>query len=325
MNSGARGRYAPSPTGRVHLGNARTALVAWLSARAGGGAFVWRVEDLDASRNVRGLEAEAMHDLAWMGIDWDEGPDLGGPHSPYRQSERTHLYEAALVRLFDVGRVFPCRASRKDLQSIASAPHAPEGPPYPRSLRPSSLANDWFAQRRQRHDAAVRFLVDDLPVCFHDRVAGRHDVDVSATVGDFVLVRRDGVFAYQLAVVVDDMAMRISEVVRGKDLLDSTGRQIQLIEALGGTPPRYAHVPLVVNAAGEKLSKRDAAMTVSFVRAEGVRPQQLVGYLAWTLGLLDRPEAAAPEELVSSFDWTRLRKEDWRLRADVVARIGVIR
>lgn len=321
MNTGARGRYAPSPTGAIHLGNARTALVAWLSARSRGGTFVWRVEDLDAARSVPGLDVEAMHDLSWMGLDWDEGPDLGGPYAPYRQSERLALYEEALERLMEAGRIFPCRISRKDLRSVASAPHGDEGPPYPLSLRPAVLESDWFDRIRKRRDAAIRFLVETGRTCFEDRVFGRHDIDVSATVGDFVLQRRDRVVAYQLAVVVDDMAMNITEVVRGRDLSSSTARQIQLIEALGGTAPAYAHVPIVLNSTGEKLSKRDVAFTVRTVREGGVRPQQLIGYLAFTLGLLESPAAVAAADLVSSFDWKRVKKGDWVLPDGILSEL----
>ncbi|HEU5115712.1 MAG TPA: glutamate--tRNA ligase family protein, partial [Isosphaeraceae bacterium] len=140
-----RGRYAPSPTGLIHLGNARTALAAWLSVRSQGGVFVWRLEDLDAPRVVPGTAEAAMEDLAWLGLDWDEGPDVGGPHTPYRQSERSGFYEAALNRLAEVGRIFPCRVSRKDLLELSSAPHGSEGlPPYPPELRPSDLDPDWY-------------------------------------------------------------------------------------------------------------------------------------------------------------------------------------
>lgn len=258
-----KGRYAPSPTGLIHVGNARTALAAWLSVRSQSGTFIWRLEDLDGPRVIPGMAEAAMEDLAWLGLDWDEGP--------YVQSERSVFYEVALARLAAAGRLFPCRRSRKDLQSIASAPHGPEGSsPYPAVFRPQSrpehLEPGWF---EQLSDAAIRFKVHDRLVEWIDRVYGRQTERVDQTVGDFVLKRRDGLYAYQLAVVVDDLLMGITEVVRGADLLDSTARQIQLIEALGGTRLVYAHVPLVVNAQGEKLSKRDAGLTLRSLREEG--------------------------------------------------------
>jgi glutamyl-tRNA synthetase len=264
----------------------------------------------------------AMEDLRWLGLDWDEGPDVGGPHEPYVQSLRSALYEEAIDRLAAAGRLFPCRRSRKDLQTLASAPHGPEGSaPYPAAFRPGHLDPGWLDRLRSsgRPDAALRFLVHDRPVEWTDRVQGPQTERVDRTVGDFVLKRRDGLWAYQLAVVVDDLLMEIDEVVRGADLLDSTARQIQLIEALGGNAPVYAHVPLVVNAQGEKLSKRDAGLTLHSLRESGVRPESLAGYLGWSLGLLDRPEASAAEDLVGRFTWEKIGKETWRLPEDLGA------
>ncbi|MEL6612213.1 MAG: tRNA glutamyl-Q(34) synthetase GluQRS [Bacteroidota bacterium] len=337
--SEVRGRFAPSPTGLLHVGSARTALVAWLSARSQGGAFVWRLEDLDGPRVVPGVAAEQMRDLAWLGLDWDEGPALAtddgvrfpkrGDLGPYAQSERFDRYEAALDRLAADGHLFPCDRSRKDLLRLASAPHAGVGmPAYPKALRPADLAPDWYARYRSDPPtprdvgSALRFRVDDVPVSFHDRVQGPLTQDVAAETGDFVLKRRDGVYAYQLAVVVDDIAMGVTEVVRGADLLDSTGRQIQLIRALEGTIPTYAHVPIVVNADGEKLSKRDEALTLASLRDAGVEPQQLVGALAQSLGLVETDAPVTPKALVDTFAWTRIRRDDWRLPEAFSARLG---
>ena len=314
-----RGRLAPSPTGLVHLGNARTALVAWLSVRSRGGTLVYRLEDLDRPRVVPGLAEAAIDDLHWLGLDWDEGGGRGGPFAPYEQAQRTSLYEAALDRLYDAGRLFPCARSRRDLEGIASAPHGNGGGSYPRELRPELPARGWLADvRAARGDAAaVRFAVADGDVTFVDRVLGLRRENVADSVGDFVVRRRDGVLAYQLAVVVDDIAMHIDDVVRGADLVDSTARQIQLIEALGGTPPSYAHVPLVVNAAGEKLSKRDAGPTVRSLRDAGIAAETVCGYLAFSLGLLDRPTAARPADLASVFSWDALSRSPLVLPADV--------
>lgn len=267
------------------------------------------------------MAALQMEDLAWLGLDWDEGPDLGGPYAPYTQSECSAFYEEALASLAAAGRLFPCRRSRKDLQSIASAPHGFEGEaPYPASFRPQSLDADWFERlcRAARPDAAIRFLVHDRPVAWTDRVQGERTERVDRTVGDFVLKRRDGLYAYQLAVVVDDLRMEIDEVVRGADLLDSTARQIQLLEALGGKPPAYAHVPLVVNARGEKLSKRDRGLTLRSLREKGLPPDAVSGHLAWSLGLLDRPEPVPPGELIPLFSWERIPKETWVLEEDAL-------
>ena len=304
-----RGRFAPSPTGGLHLGSALVALAAWLSVRSQGGTYLWRLEDLDGPRVVPGTAEAQLEEARWLGLDWDEGPEIGGPHAPYRQSERSGRYEDALAQLAEAGRLFPCRRSRKDLRALATAPHGHEGlPPYPASLRPDHLAPDWFVRHSAaaHPDAALRFRVADGPVTFTDRVQGAVTEDVAAKVGDFVLKRRDSVYAYQLAVVVDDLEMGVTEVVRGADLLDSTARQIQLIEALGGTPPAYAHVPLLVNAGGEKLSKRNDALTLTAIREAGIPSEAIVGWLAHALGQLDTPRGVSPSDLITRFDWARV-------------------
>jgi glutamyl-tRNA synthetase len=323
-----RGRFAPSPTGLVHLGNASAALVAWLSVRSRRGTLVWRLEDLDGPRVVAGMADAAARDLAWLGLDWDEGPDRPGDYGPYLQSERSALYQAALARLVAARRIFPCRLSRKELREMASAPHGPTASAdvYPASLRPTDLPDDWYEQHvASAGNAALRFRVDDAETHYVDRVYGSRSERVAESVGDFVLARRDGLFAYQLAVVVDDIAMRIDDVVRGADLLDSTARQIQLIEALGGERPAYAHVPLVRNAAGEKLSKRDATLTLVALRDAGVSAEQIVGYLAASLGLLDEPRRMTAAALLERFDWSRLRCEDRRVPGDAVRILRAIR
>ncbi|MBI3977296.1 MAG: tRNA glutamyl-Q(34) synthetase GluQRS [Chloroflexi bacterium] len=307
-----RGRFAPSPTGLMHLGNARTALAAWLSARRDGGAFALRIEDLDRPRIVPGADAAILEDLRWLGLDWDEGPDVGGPFGPYRQSERADRYDAALERLASGGLLFPCTCSRAELRRVASAPQAgaEDGPPYPGHCRSRPLPDDW-RELRVRH--SLRFRVPAGEVCFADRLFGRCCQDVLAAVGDVVLRRADGLHAYQLAVVVDDAAMGITEVVRGADLLSSTPRQILLYRALGLDPPAFAHVPLVLGLDGERLAKRHGAVSIAEARAAGRRSEDVVGLLAHSLGLLDRSEPVTPAELVPHFQWSRLRREAWRL------------
>jgi glutamyl-tRNA synthetase len=311
-----RGRYAPSPTGLLHLGNARTALVAWLSARAAGGAFVLRVEDIDAPRVMPGAEADMFGMLQWLGIDWDEGPDVGGPFPPYRQSDRIGLYEEALQRLHDSGYLFPCTRSRKDLLEIASAPHG-ASTPYPPGLRPTEVAPDWFErfEADTRRRASIRFRVDPGEETFRDRLHGRLSQNVAEETGDSVLKRRDGVIAYQLAVVVDDLAMGITEVVRGDDLLHATGRQMRLIRALGGTPPDYMHVPLMYNLDGVKLCKRDGALTLQALRDRGIAAETVVGALAWTLGLQSEPTPRRTGELVRAFNPARIIREPFTVRS----------
>ncbi len=321
-----RGRWAPTPSGLLHVGSARTALVTWLSVRSQNGVLVWRLEDLDPPRTVPGTAEAAMEDLAWLGLDWDEGPDHGGDYGPYVSSQRGDHYEAALRQLADADRLFPCYRSRRELKQLATAPHGPapspesgelfgDGPPYPAAWRPQDLPDDWL---NRNPDAALRFLVHPGPVDFDDGVYGPRFQDVAAQVGDVVLKRRDGLYGYQLAVVVDDLAMEVTEVVRGVDLLASTPRQIQLIRALGGEPPRYVHLPLVLNADGDKLSKRDGGLTLRSLRDAGVRPQQLVGYLAYSLGLRDSPEPCKPADLVAGFRLDAIGREDWIWRLGLV-------
>ncbi|MBX2821430.1 MAG: tRNA glutamyl-Q(34) synthetase GluQRS [Rhodothermaceae bacterium] len=322
-----RGRYAPSPTGYLHVGNARTALVAWLSVRSAYGRCIWRLEDLDKPRVVPGMAEAAEEDLHWLGLDWDEGLTQGGPFKPYTQSLRHSYYEQALKVLHDKGYLFPCSYSRKDIQHLSTAPHGPNThKPYPISLRPDELQENWFSElfeeikqsNKPTTFAAIRFKVPDQMITFKDRVYGLIEENVLESVGDFVLKRRDGMYAYQLAVVVDDVAMEISEVVRGTDLLASTARQILLIQALGGIVPEYAHVPLVRNASGEKLSKRDESLTLRALRAKGVTAEQLLGYMAHSLGLVESLRSCTVQEVLDRFAWDRIKKEDFILPTDFV-------
>lgn len=277
---------------------------------------MWRVEDLDPPRVVVGAADAAAFDLSWMGLDWDEDPVRGGPFAPYTQSACSAFYEEALQRLADTGRLFPCTLSRRELASISSAPHGPEQEAaYPGSAGPASLAANWYRKWKDEggRNAALRFHVNDSPVTFEDLVQGEQK---QSSGGDFVLKRRDGLYAYQLAVVVDDLRMRITEVVRGADLLPSTGKQIQILEALAGARPAYAHVPMVLAADGEKLSKRYGAVTLKALRQAGATAEQVTGMLAWSFGLLDRPQAVAAAELVASFSWSHLGREDRPLPAN---------
>ena len=287
--SGYRGRFAPSPTGRAHLGTARTALVAWLRARAEGGRYLMRIEDLDAPRVVPGATEAMLADLAWLGLDWDEGPDVGGPHAPYVQSARLELYSTALERLRARGLAYPCTCSRKEIASIASAPHGEDGPVYPGTCRSGPT--------HPERAPAWRFRMDEPPA-WDDVLRGPS----RGTPGDFVIQRADGVFAYQLAVVVDDAAMGITEVVRGDDLAASTSRQIALFSALGHAVPRFLHLPLVLGPDGERLGKRHGSTAISEYRAAGWAPERVVGLLAATLGLGAPGEAIDARSLIARFD-----------------------
>ena len=279
-----------------------------------------RMEDLDGKRAVPGMAQAILQDLAWLGINWDVGPDSD---ETYMQSRRSTLYEAAVSRLRAHERIFPCTYSRRDLERLATAPHGmPSQPPYPAALRPRQLPGDWFELHRSGK-ASLRFKVADELVTFQDRVYGMVCERVSDSVGDFVVKRRDGVYAYQLAVVVDDVSMGITEVVRGEDLISSTARQIQLIEALGESPPAYGHVPLVVAPDGVKLSKRHSGLSIRALRAAGVRADTLVGYLAYTLGLLSDPVPCSPADLVPGFSWQEVHRRAWTLPRDLAEKLLV--
>ena len=275
-------RLAPSPTGALHLGNARTFLVNWLLARKQGWRIVLRIEDIDGPRIKRGADRLAIEDLHWLGIDWDEGP--------VRQSQRTQAYDEAINRLLETGRAYPCICSRREAQLAASAPHAEDGSaPYPGTCRGRFASIDAARAANDGRDPAVRFRVPDETVEFDDVFAGHVRYDVERQLGDFVIRKADGTPAYQLAVVVDDAAAGVTDVVRGDDLLDSTPRQMLLYRALGLNDriPRYTHLPLVVGPDGKRLAKRHGDTRLSSYRQRGVAAERIVALLARWCGLGD--------------------------------------
>lgn len=312
-----RGRFAPTPSGLLHVGNAATALLAWLQVRQAGGRFILRMEDIDQPRCKPEYARQLVDDLRWLGLDWDEGPDCGGPYAPYTQSARTAYYEQALQRLNESGRLYPCYCSRSDLLSAASAPHGvgSEGPVYPGTCR--RLSEEERRRRAARKTPALRFAASDRAVRFCDLAMGPQGFPPGSG-GDFVVKRADGIFAYQLAVTVDDAAMRISDVLRGSDLLDSTPRQLMLYEALGLVPPRYAHVPMVFAPDGRRLSKRHKDVTLAALRRSNVAPECVVGRLAHLYGLIDKPSPVKPADLVGTLDLSRLPKGPVTLPAEVL-------
>jgi len=299
-----RGRYAPSPTGEIHLGNASTALLAWLSVRARGGLLLQRIEDLDRARVREGLDLRILEDLRWLGLDWDEGPDCGGPHAPYEQSARLQRYDAAFEKLKQAGQLYPCFCSRRDIAMAASAPQEPgDELRYPGTCSGLSAAEGRAAiAAGNRH--AWRFRVGERQPAFDDLVWGA--CGGRRPPGDFVVRRSDGVPAYQLAVVVDDIEMQVTEVVRGDDLLDSTARQLLLFESLGAAPPRFGHVPLLMGPDGHRLSKRHAGITLRELREAGSSAERIVGLLAGLLGLRPDSDPLPTASLVEGFDLSRL-------------------
>jgi glutamyl-tRNA synthetase len=288
------GRFAPSPTGPLHLGNLRTALLAWLFARSAGARFLLRVEDLDRSRVRPGIEETLLSDLRAIGLDWD-GPVV-------RQSERLELYEVAIGRLEAGELLYPCYCTRAEIRAAASAPHGISAADrYPGTCRELTAA-----QRAENEAAgrppALRIRSEDVRVAFDDRLLGRIEEDVD----DFVVRRNDGTPSYQLAVVVDDAAQGIGEVVRGADLADSTPRQILLARLLGLPEPTYTHVPLVLGPDGQRLAKRHGAVALSD-RQEG--PDEVRAWMARTVGLAEAGERPSMEDLIARFEPHRLPRE----------------
>jgi glutamyl-tRNA synthetase len=285
-----RGRLAPSPTGRLHLGHARTFWTAYVRARGAGGALVLRDEDLDPARSRAEFAAAMLEDLRWLGVEWDEGPDVGGPFEPYTQSGRRGLYLDAWARLVAGGHVYPCACSRRDVARAAGAPHespaavgaqaadarpAPDDEPhYPGTCRPRA----GVAPRAASAPAGLnwRFRVPEgEEIIFEDLNRGRQVFVAGRDFGDFAVWRRDDVPAYQLAVVTDDALMRITEVVRGADLLKSTARQMLLQRALGHPTPAYFHCDLVTDDRGERLAKRHESLSLAQLRAAGFTPEEV--------------------------------------------------
>jgi glutamyl-tRNA synthetase len=317
------GRLAPSPTGYLHLGNARSFLLAWLQMRSLGGRIILRIEDLDQARTVKDAEEGIVRDLQWLGLDWDN------PLTPdYFQSNRFERYHAAIEKLRARGLLYECYCSRKELHDIASAPHGPAGARYPGTCR--DLTDAERAERGAQKAPALRFRVEaetwmdtDWPggrlavpgmmpgrvIRFHDLIAGDVVEDVGEAAGDFIIARADGVPSYQLAVVLDDIAMGITHVLRGEDLLDSTPRQILLFNTFNAVPPTYAHVPLILAPDGQRLAKRHGSISLAELRDAGHSAEEVVGWLAWSCGLRSAPEPCRAEELVEGFSVEMVRRE----------------
>ena len=272
--SGYRGRIAPSPTGFLHIGHARTFWMAFLRAREAGGTLVLRDEDLDPQRSRPEYASAMLEDLRWLGINWDEGPDTGGPYGPYRQSERRDYYVRLWRDLRSRGALYPCSCSRKDLAESAQAPH--ENPDSDEPLY-SGRCRGNESSATDPAGTTWRFRVPDgTAVAFDDGSAGSQTYTAGKDFGDFIVWRRDEVPAYQLAVVADDIAMKITEVVRGRDLLKSTARQLLIYQALGVPAPGFFHCALVNDEQGQRLAKRHDALSLRALRAAGVTPEELI-------------------------------------------------
>lgn len=291
------GRFAPSPTGRMHLGNVFSALLSWLSARAQGGTWLLRIEDIDPQRSRHEYADMLMDDLQWLGLEWDG--------KPCWQSQRGDIYARYLQQLTEAGLIYPCYCTRADILAT-QAPHESDG----RVVYKGTCRN--LPPGTHTGPAALRMKVPDEGrgiVTFTDGHYGTHTVDLTTQCGDFIVRRKDGAWAYQLAVVVDDSLMGINEVVRGRDLLLSSPQQIYLAQQLGFTPPRFTHLPLLCNTAGQRLSKRDKSLDMGRLR-QRFTPNQIIGLLAHAAGLQSTPDAVSAQSLVKTFSWNKVRTAD---------------
>ena len=314
QNRPVTGRFAPSPSGRLHLGNLACSLLAWLSAKSQGGRIVLRIEDLDAERCPRVYADLLEQDLAWLGLTWDEGGSTGGAHAPYYQSECGDIYTQSYRKLEQMGLVYPCFCSRSQLHA-ASAPHTSDGNViYPGTCR--GLTPEEIAEKRKKKAPAYRLMVPDEEITFTDGCMGTHTENLLRDCGDFYLRRADGVFAYQLAVVVDDALSGVTEVVRGRDILSATPRQIYLQHLLGYPQPAYAHIPLLMDAQGRRLAKRDRDLDLSAL-SKRFSPEEILGFLAWGAGIQPEMRPTTLDALTPLFSWDKIPRTDLRLPAEI--------
>ncbi len=296
-----KGRFAPSPTGRMHLGNVFAALMSWLSVKSQGGEWVLRIEDIDPQRSKQQWADWLMDDLEWLGLEWDEGP--------YYQSRRGEIYEEHLQKLIQKGMIYPCHCTRADIMAT-QAPHESDGRVvYKGTCRPKDKL---IIDNVQLAITALRMRVPqgtNAIVSFTDGHYGEQSVNLERECGDFIVRRRDGAWAYQLAVVVDDALMGVTEVVRGRDLLLSAPQQIYLAHELGFDAPRFSHVPLLCNAAGQRLSKRDQGLDLEALRQRHTA-REIIGELAHFAGLIAEPQPITAQELLPLFVWDNVPKQD---------------
>jgi len=303
-----KGRFAPSPSGRMHLGNVLCALLSWVSVKAKGGQIVLRIEDLDRDRCPRKYADVLEDDLRWLGLTYDEGGSMGGPHASYYQSERDAVYETCFEKLRN--QIYPCFCSRAALHA-ASAPHLSDGRIiYAGTCR--DMTAEQIAEASKIRTPSWRIRVPERTITFTDHIQGIQSMDLAQECGDFIVRRADGVFAYQLAVVIDDALMGVNEVVRGRDLLTSTPQQIWLYEALGFPIPQFYHIPLITAPDGRRLSKRDKDLDLLVLR-EKYSAEELIGLLAFLCGQLPKQEPLSAQELAGIFDWNKVPREDIRL------------
>ncbi len=291
------GRFAPTPSGRMHLGNVFSALMAWASARSQNGSFILRIEDLDVRAHNPQYTSYLLDDLQWLGLTWDKGP--------FYQSKRTELYQEALLRLQQQELLYPCFCSRADLHA-AQAPHVSDGA-YIYAGTCRNLSRTEREELSKHKIPATRLRVPNKTYTFKDRVYGLISQNLTESCGDFIVQRADGVFAYQLAVVIDDADMGVTEVVRGSDLLSSTPRQLYLQDMLSLSHPLYAHLPLLVAPDGRRLSKRNRDLDLGSLRNQGKTPEEILGFLAYCVGLAEKEEPLSAAQVANRFSWDALQ------------------
>ena len=296
------GRFAPTPSGRLHLGNLLCAMLAYLSVKSQDGRFLLRIEDLDVPRCPRRLSVQAIEDLQWFGFRWDE--------EPLWQSERTAVYESHLEKLQQKELVYPCFCTRAQLHASVAPNLGDTQYVYPRTCANLTQAEaDVLAQTRK---PAMRLRVPDEVLAFEDGLFGHQEENLARDCGDFILRRSDGLFGYQLAVVVDDALSGVDEVVRGRDILSATPRQIYLLRELGYPIPNYIHIPLLMDSEGRRLAKRDRDLDLTAL-SRRFTADELIGKLAFSAGLLQEERAISLEQLIPLFDWTKVKRDDMRL------------
>ena len=288
----------------MHLGNVFCALLSWLSAKSQGGEWVLRIEDLDPQRSKKDYALQLMDDLQWLGLPWDG--------EPVWQSQRGDIYEEYLLSLTNMGLTYPCYCTRADIMAT-QAPHETDGRVvYKGTCRPSVAHHSPLTAHRSPLEATTRLIVPDCTIAFTDGHYGKHDINLAEHCGDYIIRRKDGAWAYQLAVVVDDALMGVTEIVRGRDLLLSSPQQIHLRELLFPSPLTvdFFHHPLLCNAEGQRLCKRDKSMDLEYLRGTGITPQEIIGKLAYLAGLTDTTTPITPSELLPLFSWDKVPTED---------------
>ena len=315
--SGIKGRFAPTPSGNMHIGNALCYLLAWLSARSQGGSVVLRFEDTDLLRMRPGAVEQTFSDLLWLGLDWDEGPTPEERDGPYFQSCRTEVYDRFFDALREAGAVYPCFCSRQDVR-LAAAPHLSDrAAVYPGTCR--ALSPEEAAERMRKKAPAWRLRLEEGTVSFRDALLGAFSCDAAREYGDFPIRRADGVYCYQFTTALDDALMGVNEVLRSRDLLFSSPWQVYVQEFFGFAPPVFVHIPMLLDEDGQRMAKRDFSLSLKEIR-QHYGAEEVVGALGFLAGLQEEPRPCTAESLLGLFDLKKLPREDVVMPRELFAR-----